>query len=317
MRSWALVKLAVVVLAAVGTAGGLSALRLEPQGQTPATGGAEKTVPKIWSRHTVGSLTAVNHAPWTDFLQGATLEERGVTRVAYSALSGEPRVFLDAYIEWLTTLTPSEWDRNEQLAYWLNLHNALTVRVIADAGGRGTVDRVRQFPVATTGPFAERTVMVEGHALSIDAIVHEVLRPHFNDTPFHYGLFTGAKGSPKLRRTAYDGPTVGASLDEQGRAFVNTHGVRVSRREIQLSSLYDWYAGDFGGADDAILRHVSAYSDDGLRAELQGRMTINRYRYDLAVASVIPRRYEPPTGTSFGSSNGLYGNQQPSFGGGS
>lgn len=305
-----------VAVMAVGLVVGLGAMGLGHQAQAPTVNTAAQQ-PLHWARHTPGSQVRVDHAPWSSFLQGTTVEERGVTRVAFSALQGDPRELLDIYIDWLTTLKPSEWDRSEQLAYWLNLHNALTVRAIADAGGRGTVDRVRQFPTAASGPFAERNLMIEGQSLSIDAIVHEVLRPNFADAPFHYGLFTGAKGAPKLRRTAYEGASVGAALDEQGRAFVNSHGVRVSRRALELSSLYEWYAEDFGGSDDAILAHVSGYADTRLKAGLQDRTMIDGYRYDLAVATVIPRRYEPQSSLGFGGSGALFGGQQPSVGGGS
>jgi len=307
----------VLVALALALTVGLSAMGLERQAQPTSAPIAVVSVPNVWGRHTADAAIGVNHEPWTNFLQGTTTEDRGVTRVAFSALDGRPRMLLDAYIEWLTMLKPSEWTRDEQLAYWLNLHNALTVRAIADAGGRGTVDRVRQLPVAAGGPFAERTFTVEGEALSIDAIVHEVLRPNFADTPFHYGLFTGARGAPKLRRTAYNGVSVRVELDEQARAFVNTHGVRVSRRELRLSSLYDWYAEDFGGTEDAILRHVVAYANDRLKAGLEGRMAIDGYRYDLAVATIIPRQYDPVSDSSFGSRDRLLGGQQPSFGGGS
>lgn len=304
-----------VAVMALGLSVGLGAMGLGHQAQTP-TVIAEAQQPLRWARHTPGSQVRVDHAPWSSFLQGTTVEERGVTRVAFSALAGDPRELLDIYIDWLTTLKPSEWDRSEQLAYWLNLHNALTVRAIADAGGRGTVDRVRQFPTAASGPFAERNLMIEGQSLSIDAIVHEVLRPNFADAPFHYGLFTGARGAPKLRRMAYEGASVGAALDEQGRAFVNSHGVRVSRRALELSSLYEWYAEDFGGTDDAILAHVSGYADARLKAGLQDRTMIDGYRYDLAVATIIPRR-EPQFGPGVTGPGGLFGGQQQSVGGGS
>lgn len=310
MISMKATKLHMMAAAVIAASFGLQGMRQERLAQADPTTGVA-TAPNRWARHEADSPSRVDHGSWTEFLQAATLEERGVTRVAFSVLRGDVRTFLDAYVEWLVTLTPSEWNRSEQLAYWINLHNALTVQALADAGGRGTVDRVRQFPIASAGPFAQPVVTVEGQPLSIDAIVQEVLRPNFRDAPFHYGLFTGAKGAPKLRRTAYEGNTVQASLEEQARAYVNSHGVRVTRSGVQLSSLYDWYADDFGGSDEAILRHVSAYADDRLRAGLQTRATIEGYRYDLDVASIIPRHFEPV----YGPGRGPLGPEQPTGGG--
>jgi hypothetical protein len=292
---------------------GLQAMRVSGQDAGPSTITSSPSA-NLWARHTRNAAIEVDHEPWTAFLQGATVEERGITVVAYSGLRGAPRRLLDEYVAWLVTLTPSAWDRDEQLAYWLNLHNALTVQAIAEAGGRGSIDRFRQLPVAQSGPFAERSITVEGQPLSIDAIVQEVLRPNFGDTAFHYGLFNGARGGPTLRRTAFTGADVHAALTEQAREYVNGRGVRVSRRELQLSSLYDWYADDFGGSDAAILGHVSGYADDRLKSGLAERATIDGYRYDLGVAAIIPRRFEPLGDGGLGSSRGGGGHE---VGGGS
>lgn len=308
-----LIKVSSGVIAIAIIALGLQAMRVgdqDPSEPAPTSSPSDN----VWARHTPDAPLRVDHAPWTGFLQGATVEERGITVVAFSGLRGAPRRLLDEYVAWLVTLTPSAWNRDEQLAYWLNLHNALTLQAIADAGGRGTIDRFRQLPVAISGPFAERTITVEGRPLSIDAIVHEVLRPNFADTAFHYGLFNGARGGPTLRRTAFNGVDVRTALTEQARDYVNGRGVRVSRREVQLSSLYDWYADDFGGSEAAILGHVSGYADDRLKSGLAERATIDGYRYDLGVASVIPRRFEPLGDGGFGSNRGGGGHE---VGGGS
>lgn len=295
---------------------GLQAMRAgDQQSVEPAV--APSAAANAWARNVAEAQVQVDHTPWTTFLQGATVEERGVTNVAYSALRGPPRQLLDGYIAWLLTLTPSEWSRDEQLAYWLNLHNALTVQAIAEAGGRGSIDRYRQFPVAVNGPFAARTVMIEGQPLSIDAIVHEVLRPNFADTAFHYGLFSGAKGGPSLRRTAFTGSDVRAALEMQARAYVNGRGARVSRNEVQLSSLYEWYGSDFGGSDEEILRHIGIYADDRLKSGLSTRNTIGNYRYDLAVAAFIPRRLDPVPGRGDDGAGARAGNVEPQVGGGS
>jgi len=268
--------------------------------------------PNIWSTHVATAETQVDHRPWQIFLNGATIDDRGITRISFSTIPGRQRAGLDQYVAWLATLNPSQWNRDQQLAYWLNLHNAMTVQVVADAGGRGDLDRFRQFPSATAGPFAATIVTVEGHPLSIDDIVDDVLRPNFAGVPFHYGLFTGAEGGPSLRRTAFTGTAVRAELDAEARRYVNGRGVRIGRRDVRLSSLYDWYGDDFGESDEAILNHVRFYAEGRLKTDLESRTVIVGYTYDFAIVGYVPRRVE-----SEGFSPGSGPRRPPSFGGGS
>ncbi len=302
------VSLGLSAIALIFTGGGLQALQAPPQATAPPT--AVLTA-NVWATHVANAPINVDHQPWDVFLEGATLDQRGITRIAFSALPGQPREVLDQYIAWLVTLKPSEWSRDQQLAYWLNLHNALTVSVVADRGGRGALDRMRQFPASAEGPFATPIVTIEGRSLSVDGIVNEVLRPNFSDVPFHYGVFSGAEGGPSLRRRAFTGHAVRTELDEEARRYINGRGVNLSRRGLRVSKLYEWYAGDFGGTDAAVLDHVRGYAEGRLKSDLATRTAIDHYDYDFGVVAFVPRRIEPgpflPQGPSF----------EPNVGGGS
>jgi hypothetical protein len=49
---------------------------------------------------------------------------------------------------------------------------------------------------------------------------------------------------------------------------------------LVLSSLYDWYAEDFGADDRAVIDHLIRYADTDLAAALGPFDAIEGYRYD-------------------------------------
>ena len=54
-------------------------------------------------------------------------------KVNYQGLKEDPKILLD-YLELLCTNRPNEelWDERELLAYWINLYNAFTIKLIID-----------------------------------------------------------------------------------------------------------------------------------------------------------------------------------------
>ena len=50
-----------------------------------------------------------------------------------------------------------------------------------------------------------------------------------------------------------------------------------------MSSLYDWYAADFGGTDRAIISHLKRYAGPVLLAKLEAARRIDDDYYDWAL----------------------------------
>ncbi|MGF1462879.1 MAG: DUF547 domain-containing protein [Maricaulaceae bacterium] len=263
-----------------------------------AFGASAPAIAADWSVYDENSVAQLDNQAWSVFLETQTQVDRGRTLVGYKALNTRALSVLDSYISGLERIPVSQLNKNEQLAFWLNLHNALTVKTLYNAGGNGDVDRHRTFPQATDGPFAKKTVTIEGQLLSIDDIVNVVLRPNFEKPMLHYGLFYGAEGSTPLRREAYTGAKVEEQLADLARTYVNSNdGVKAGRRKIQVSAMYDWYRDDFGGSDEAILTHVAQFAEGRTAERLAGRTEIDRFNYDFDMAAFAPR--PQPSASSF------------------
>jgi hypothetical protein len=197
-------------------------------------------------------------------------------------LSQDEKAALGRYIASLAALPIGGYDRSEQMAYWINLYNALTVQVVLD---HYPVDSIRDIDISpglfSNGPWGKRLVEIDGEALSLDDIEHRILRPIWHDPRIHYAINCAALGCPNLQAEPFRGATIDPQLDAAARAYVNSpRGAAVDGDDLVLSSIYDWFMEDFGATEEQVIRHLRSYADPGLDAVLRQFTSVDDYRYD-------------------------------------
>ena len=203
-------------------------------------------------------------------------------RVRYREVSRADRSALNRYLGDLSRTPISRYARAEQLPFWINLYNALTVRVVLDHYPVESIRAIRISPGwFSVGPWKKQLIDVEGVALSLDDIEHRILRPIWGDPRIHYAVNCAALGCPNLALEAYTGENSEALLDANARAYVNhMRGVALEGDELVVSSIYDWFQSDFGGDEAGVLAHLRRYAEPALRRALERRNRIDDYRYD-------------------------------------
>ncbi len=244
----------------------------------------------LFAAFAVGPAAAAepDHSAW-DALLGryVSAASDGVNRVDYGAWSASraDRAALDAYIATLERTRVSTLTRDEQFAAWANLYNAATVRVILNRYPVRSIRDIRSegagfSPKALAGPWQTKVVTVEGRRLSLDEIEHTIMRPTFRDPRVHYAVNCASIGCPNLMPRAFRAATLNADLDAAARAYINSpRAVSVTERGLRLSSIYDWYARDFG--TPAQLRvHLLRYAAPELAARIRATDRIAGYGYD-------------------------------------
>lgn len=222
--------------------------------------------------------------------------EDGITRVAYERWHGnsDDRAALDAYIDFLESQKPSAMPRDGAFAYWVNLYNAVTLKVILD---NYPVDSIRDIAStgtglfdlkAYTGPWRTKLVTLEGKELSLDDIEHEILRPQFKDPRIHYGVNCASIGCPNLMAKPWTASTLDADLDAAARDYINhPRGVTVAGDgRITVSSIYSWFQEDFGGSKAGVLDHLRQYAGPELKKKLEGKTSYDADDYDWSLNSV-------------------------------
>ena len=215
----------------------------------------------------------------------------GITRVAYGSwrASTEDRAALDQAIASMAARRPSAMPRAEAYAFWANLYNAVTLKVVLD---RYPVASIRDIkgsswldPKSYAGPWRDQRVTVEGRGLSLDDIEHAIMRPGFRDPRVHYAVNCASHGCPNLMARAWRAGTLEADLEAAAHAYVNhPRGVTVlPSGALRVSSIYRWFIEDFGGTDDGVRAHFRAHAAPALARALEGAPAIAGHDYDWSL----------------------------------
>ena len=163
------------------------------------------------------------------------------------------------------------YNRFEQMAYWINLYNALTVRLVLDNYPIASIRDIGAGPRPLSGgPWGETLVTINGTPVSLNDIVHRILRPIWKDPRVHYALSCAAMSCPNLQPEPFTAEGLDHQLSKAAMAYVNnSRCVTMEDDKLELSSLYRWYRKDFGGTDSAVIHHLMAFADPPLAMSLQ------------------------------------------------
>jgi Protein of unknown function, DUF547 len=254
--------------------------------QAPAADAAD--APAGWVKYTAGSSKTVDHSAWDALLKTHVVKGAdALTRVAYVRFKPD-QARLKAYIASLEAADVAALDRLEQFAFWANLYNAKTVDVVLDKYPVKTIKDINLGggfkSLVGGGPWQAKILKVAGLPMSLDDIENVVMRPTFKDPRVHYSINCASVGCPNLVPDAWTGAKLEAQLDAAAKAFVNSpRGIRFDGNKAIASSIYTWFAADFGGTPAAVIGHLQKYAEPALKARL-GTLTTMAYDYDWSLA---------------------------------
>ncbi len=266
---------------------GLAAAGLTLAGASTAFAAPKAKLWDRWLAHNAVASGTVDHQAWDGFLAAyRQMSNDGISRIAYGAVSASDRDSLDAYVRAQEATPVSELNRAEQYAYWVNLYNAATVRLIID---NYPVDSILDLDLSPGlfrfGPWDAKLLQVEGEDLTLNDIEHRILRPIWSDPRTHYAVNCASVSCPNLMPQAFTGANSDAFLDENARAYVNhPRGVAVLGGErLVVSKIYKWFRSDFGRRDRDVIAHLRSHADPNLEQQLAQFTTIDDHRYDWSL----------------------------------
>ncbi|QIQ88023.1 MAG: DUF547 domain-containing protein [Erythrobacter sp.] len=149
--------------------------------------------------------------------------------------------------------------RNEQLAYWINLHNVAVVEQIAK---QWPVRQPREMEVDGVKLDEAKFITVEGVALSPRDIREKIVYPNWRDPKVIYGFWRGEIGGPSIQREAFNAENVARLLEKGASEFVNSlRGTEKSGDTLEVSELYKeaapFYFPDF---ENDLRAHLRKYA---------------------------------------------------------
>jgi hypothetical protein len=249
-----------------------------------AAKGPELTV--SWGEHDDTNTDAIDHSEWQAILDGylRTDDPSGIHLFDYGGLKANAadRGRLQGYLAHLGAVDPRLYSRDEQMAYWINFYNALTVETVVEGHPVGSIKNIHDGIVPLSGPWGDKRATVAGQRLSLDNMEHDILRALWRDPRIHYAVNCASLGCPNLAPQVFTAASLEEMMDAAARGYVNhPRGVELMDEMFGVvSSIYTWFQEDFGGSEAGVVEHLLRHAEPELAEQLKGFEGGFDYEYD-------------------------------------
>jgi len=190
-----------------------------------------------------------------------------------------------------------KWDKDQQLAFLINLYNSATLKLIID---HYPIKSIKDIGWFLKGPWDQKFVKLFGQTITLSTLEHEIIRKDYNEPRIHMALVCAAMGCPSLRNEPYVGEKLDAQLNDDTRKFLNSKkGLQIDRNKkiVYLTSIFKWFGEDFvnkyapksgfegfNRTEQAVLNFVSRYVSQEDQKYLQtGNYSIKYLDYDWSL----------------------------------
>jgi len=183
-----------------------------------------------------------DHTTWSQLLQKHVKADGLVDYRGFQ----EDAELLQSYLDLISKQAPAKsWSEEEKIAYWINVYNAYTVKVIADNYPLNSIRELHKVPgVATI--WHEEFFKIGDQPMSLNRIEHGILRVEFDEPRIHFAINCASMSCPVLRAEAYVADRLDAQLTEQAKLFLHQPlRNQIDQNPVKLSAIFSWFEGDF------------------------------------------------------------------------
>ena len=204
-----------------------------------------------------GAEDKVDHSGWDQLLKKHV---DGDGMVDYKGFQKD-RPALDKYLKMLSSMQPDDtWNRDQLLAYYINLYNAYTVDLI-----------LRNYPTKSikdiSGAWTKEFVKIGNKEISLGAIENSLLRK-MDEPRIHFAINCASISCPKLINEAYTSENIEKQLEKATNEFINSDKNEISASILKLSSIFDWYKNDFT-ENGSLIEYINQYSEVKINSNAQ------------------------------------------------
>ena len=229
----------------------------------------------------------ISHQLWQQLLDKYLRAEPALEASVfdYQAVNRADKGQLERYINELAAIDPRQYPQDQQFAYWANLYNALTVNLVLDHYPIDSIREIHQLPIDSIGeilgPWDIELITIAGQGLTLNQIEHGILRALWQEPRVHYVINCASRGCPDLLPTAINDHHLEQQLNQAAQTFINhPRAVDLQADKLTLSSIYNWFAEDFGEDQNALLNHLSQYAKPELQQALMKFNGDINYQYN-------------------------------------
>ncbi len=242
---------------------------------------------KFWNDVEPESLINVAHSAFKEVLTAYISDQHpsGIARFNFNAVSASDRTKLESYLDYLQLLEPRQLNEGQAKAYWVNIYNAATLKMMLDAYEDDRVSSIRdaRTGVFSARPWKRKLVTISQQKMSLDDIHNGVLRPMYKDHRIHFALFFFSLGGPDVSATILEGENNEEVLNALEKNYMSHYrAARLNGSELVLSGLFETYDTDFADDFDSLLQYIAQHVPEEISAAFPN-ISDTRYEYDWGI----------------------------------
>ncbi len=191
----------------------------------------------------------MTHQSWNSLL-GKHVSKDGI--VSYKGFQ-QDRVMFESYLAELSENVPkNDWTKEDKLAYWINVYNAFTIKLITDNYPIKSIKDIKD-------PWDLRFFKLGKKWYTLNDIEHRILRK-MEDPRIHFGINCASFSCPPLLNKAFTSQNVDQELDKLAISFINdTKRNTISAEKVELSKIFSWFGKDFK-KEGSLIDFLNKYS---------------------------------------------------------
>lgn len=201
------------------------------------------------------SKSDLDHSEWNMLLKKYVAKNGDVD---YKGFKSEAEK-LNSYVSYLENQIPTkEWTVNKQLAYFINVYNANTIKLIIDNYPLKSIKDI-------SSPWIKERFKIGDKNFSLAGLENGVLR-EMNEPRIHFAINCASTSCPKLLNEAYTEANVMDLMEKATKEFINnTTKNKISKDSAKISEIFKWYKSDFT-ENGSVIDYINMYSNTKINA---------------------------------------------------
>lgn len=215
------------------------------------------------------------------------------SRVAFGFLNENYKDGLTEYrkdlVEIANSIDIQRLSRDEQLAFWFNLHNVLLIEKISQEYPEDKPSELTfEINGQTSSLHDAKFINIRGTDLSLRNIREDIVFSNWSDPIVLYGFFRGDIGSPRMARLAFTSSNLEYRLNGNANEFVNAlRGFHESSRARKVSAIYDEARPYFfQNWNTDLSAHIKQFAEGKTLEDFESGKPFELDRYDTMIADL-------------------------------
>lgn len=193
----------------------------------------------------------VDYSDWENLLQRNVLANGKVNYKGFKEDISKLNTFLRTLSN---TKINTAWTKNDKIAYWINVYNAYTVKLILNNYPVSSIKEIDR-------PWKTEFFPINGKLMSLHEVEHGILRS-FGEPRIHFAINCASRSCPRLIQIPYTAANLNKLLDRQTKEFINDEFYNtISEYSAIVSEIFNWYKKDFKETHGTVINFINQYSN--------------------------------------------------------